>query len=82
MLYLLLHERMDLRLNGYDGVAEDCCSAAENSGAAALSAPIICLGTNASTSGGEGWNSWRAIGPPGWFAPNTLASKYLRSVPC
>ena len=37
-------------------------------------APIICLGTNASTSGGEGWNSCRAVGPPGWFAPTALAS--------
>ena len=66
---------MDLPWNGYDGVAEDCCSAAENFRPCdAPVAPIICLGTNASTSGGEGWNSWRAIGPPGWFAPTALAS--------
>ena len=31
MLYLLLHQRMDLRFNGYNVVAEDCCCAAENS---------------------------------------------------
>ena len=30
MLYLLLHQRMDLPLNGYHGVYEDYCSAAEN----------------------------------------------------
>ena len=37
---------MDLLWNGYDGVAEDCCSAAENFRPCdAPVAPIICLGT-------------------------------------
>ena len=81
MLYLLLHQRMDLRLNGYNGVAEDCCSAAENFRPCGADSADYLPGTNACTSG-EGWNSCRAIGPPGWFAPAALASKDLRSVPC
>ena len=63
---------MNSQLNGYDGVAEDYCNAAEGFKSCATPiVQIIRLATDASTSGGSanGRKLCSAVGPPWWSAP-------------
>ena len=81
MLYLLFHQRMDLPLNGYNGVCEDCCSGAENFRTCSADSADYLPGHECKHIRKRGMElmpcSWGS-----WVVCTNCTRKYLRSVPC